>query len=78
MGSIKPTEYQERVIELHGWPVRLTSFRLGEKYIVQADNVSPGAVLARFEGASLEEAETEAISKARYLLSKTQRREVEP
>lgn len=69
-------EFQERQIELEGWPVKLTSYRVGDKYVCQADNVSPGASLARFSAASREEAESQAISKARHLLSKTQRHPV--
>lgn len=69
-------EFQERQIELEGWPVKLTSYRVGDKYVCQADNVSPGACLARFSAASREEAESQAISKARHLLSKTQRHPV--
>jgi hypothetical protein len=68
--------FQERQIELEGWPVRLTSYRVGDRFVCQADNVSPGACLARFSAASADEAESQAISKARHLLSKTQRREV--
>jgi hypothetical protein len=69
-------DYQEREIELNGWPVRLTTYRLGSRYVAQADNVSPGAVLARFAAESLEEAEANAISKARHLLGKTRRHDV--
>jgi hypothetical protein len=72
----KADQYQERQIELEGWPVRITSYRVGDQYVVQADNVSPGACLARFTAPTLEEAESQAISKARHLLSKTQRRAV--
>ena len=70
------TTYQEKQIELNGWPVRLTSYRIGNRYVVQADNVSPGACLARFASENLEEAEAQAISKARHLLGKTKRREI--
>lgn len=73
---MKSEQYQERRIEISGWPVRLTSYRVGEKYVCQADNVSPGACLARFTAETAEQAETQAISKASYLLGKTQRREV--
>ncbi|MDQ2774071.1 MAG: hypothetical protein M3Y57_03960 [Acidobacteriota bacterium] len=76
MTATKTTEYQERQIELNGWPVRLTSYRIGNKHVVQADNVSPGAVLARFAADTFEEAESQAISKARHLLSKTKRHEI--
>jgi hypothetical protein len=76
MTATKTAEYRERQIELNGWPVRLTSYRIGNKHIVQADNVSPGAVLARFSADTFEEAESRAISKAAHLLSKTKRHEV--
>jgi hypothetical protein len=69
-------DFSERQIELNGWPVRLTSYRVGEKYVCQADNVSPGACLARFSAPTQEEAEAQAISKARHLLGKTKRRDV--
>ncbi len=69
-------DYRERQIELAGWPVRLTSYRIGEKYVCQADNVSPAACLARFAAPTLEEAESQAISKAQHLLTKTRRHAV--
>jgi hypothetical protein len=73
---VKSEHFEERQIEIDGWPVKLTSYRLGEKYICQADNVSPGACLARFQAVSPEEAEAQAISKAKHLLGKTRRREI--
>jgi hypothetical protein len=73
---VKSEHFNERQIEIDGWPVKLTSYRLGEKYICQADNVSPGACLARFKAVSPEEAEAQAISKAKHLLGKTRRREI--
>lgn len=76
MEAIRSEHYQERQIDINGWPVKLTSYQLGDKYICQADNVSPGACLARFSAASPEEAESNAISKARHLLGKTKRREL--
>ena len=73
---MRTEEFQETQVEINGWPVRITKYRVGEKYVCQADNVSPGAVLARFTAATPQEAESQALSKARHLLSKTQRREV--
>lgn len=70
---MKVEDFEERQFELNGWPVRVTTYRLGSKYVAQADNVSPGAVLARFHADTLEEAESQAISKARHLLGKTAR-----
>ena len=69
-------EYQERRLELAGWPVNLSSYRLGEVWHSKADNVSPGAALCRTTGATREEAETKAIARAEHLLARTRRRGV--
>ncbi len=68
---MKPEDYSETTIELAGWPVRLISYKLGEKYICKADNVSPGANIARTEGATKEEAEAKARELAQSRLSQT-------
>ena len=64
---MKAEEYQERKVEVLGWPVNLTSYRLGEVFHCKADNVSPGAALARTTGATREEAEKKALERAGYL-----------
>jgi len=69
-------EHAERKIEIDGWPVNLTSYRIGQTYHCKADNVSPGAALARTEGASREEAEEKAIARAKDLLGRTRRRPI--
>ncbi|PWT98802.1 MAG: hypothetical protein C5B51_28515 [Terriglobia bacterium] len=69
-------QYQERQLELAGWPVNLTSYRIGEEWHCKADNVSPGAGLCRTTGTTREEAEQKAIERATELLSRTRRREV--
>jgi hypothetical protein len=76
MSVTKAEGFQERQITLEGWPVRLTSYRLDRKFVCQADNLSPGACLARFSSETLEEAEANAISKAAHLLGKTKRHEI--
>jgi hypothetical protein len=70
---VKPEDYSERKIEVDGWEVNLTSYRLGEEFHCKADNVSPGAWLARTTGATREDAERKAVERARQLLSHTQR-----
>lgn len=69
-------EFQERKLELAGWPVNLSSYRLGSEWHCKADNVSPGAALCRTTGATREEAEQKAIDRAEELLKRTKRREV--
>jgi hypothetical protein len=72
---MKVEEHSERKIDIDGWPVNLTSYRIGETFRCKADNVSPGAALARTTGATRQEAEDKAIARARELLSRTKRRE---
>lgn len=69
-------EYQERRVEVAGWPVNLASYRLGNEWHCRADNVSPGASLARTVGATREEAESKALKRAEELLGRTRRHAV--
>lgn len=68
---MKAEQYLERRVEVGGWQVNLTSYRLGEVYHCKADNVSPGAALARTTGATREEAEKKALERAGQLLART-------
>ncbi|HVP48927.1 MAG TPA: hypothetical protein VMT32_20175 [Bryobacteraceae bacterium] len=68
---MKVEEFQERRVEVGGWQVNLTSYRLGEVFHCKADNVSPGAALARATGATREEAEKKALERAEQLLART-------
>ena len=70
---MKPEEYKERLVDVDGWQVNLTSYKLGDTFHCKADNVSPGAWLARTTGATREEAENKALERARQLLSRTRR-----
>lgn len=70
---MKAEEYSERRVELAGWPVNITTWRSGSVYHAKADNVSPGASLARAEGATREEAEREVLRRAEELLARTRR-----
>jgi len=69
-------EHQERQLEIEGWPVHLTSYRIGETFYCNADNVSPGANIARASGATREEAESKAIQRATERLKGTRRHAV--
>jgi len=73
---MKAEEYRERLLEVAGWPVNLSSYRLGVAWHAKADNVSPGAGLARTSGATREEAEEKALALATELLGRTKRRDV--
>ena len=71
--EMRAEDYSERTVEVDGWQCHLTSYRLGDTYYCKADNVSPGARLARATGASKEEAERKALERATELLSRTRR-----
>jgi len=73
---MKAEEYAERRLELAGWPVNVASYRLGNEWRAKADNVSPGAALARTIGATREEAERKALDRAAELLARTRRQAV--
>ena len=73
---MKVENFAERRIEIDGWPVNLTTYQIGEVYHCKADNVSPGAGLARSTGASRQEAEDKAIARAKELLGRTHRHPV--
>jgi hypothetical protein len=73
---MKAEEYLERKVDLEGWQVNLTSYKLGDVFHCKADNVSPGAALARTTGATREDAERKALKRAQELLSKTKRHTV--
>jgi hypothetical protein len=70
---MRAEEFNERSLELSGWPVNVTSYKLGQEWHAKADNVSPGAALARATGASREEAENQVIERAQRLLARTRR-----
>ena len=73
---MRAEDYATRTLELEGWKVKLTSYKLGDAYHCTADNVEPGAWIARTQGATREEAENKAIDRARELLSRTKRRAI--
>ncbi len=64
-------EYQERTESVPPFHIHIVSFRMGDRYHCKVDNVSPGAVIARGEGATREEAEQAAVSHAKQELAKT-------
>ena len=73
---MRPARYEERTIEIGGWQVKLSSYRLEDVWHAKADNVSPGAWLARTTGTTREEAEEKSIARATELLARTHRRVV--
>jgi len=73
---MKPENFSERKVDVDGWEVNLTTYQLGEKWHTKADNVSPGAALARTTGETREIAEQKAIERAEQLLRRTRRQQL--
>lgn len=63
--------YQERRESRPPFEIRISSYQSGDRYYCKVDNVSPGACVARGEGATREEAETAAIAEADKALKAT-------
>jgi hypothetical protein len=73
---MKAENFSERRVEIDGWPVNVSSYQLGVKWHAKADNVSPGANLARAQADTRETAEQQVLDRARELLGRTKRRKV--
>jgi hypothetical protein len=71
---MKVENHTERKLEIGGWEVNLRTYQIGDVYHCKADNVSPGATIARSSGVTREEAELKAIAKAAERLATTLRR----
>jgi hypothetical protein len=73
---MKAENFSERRVEIDGWHVNVSSYQFGDKWRAKADNVSPGASLARAEASTREEAEKRVLDRARELLARTRRNPV--
>jgi dsRNA-specific ribonuclease len=71
MPRLRSELYQRRQAELAGWEVGIASYKIGDRFICEVDNVSPGARLARGEGATREDAEQQALASAQRRLERT-------
>ena len=61
MNILRPEDYQVREHAFPSHQVRVSSYRLGQTYYCTVDNVDPGAVLARSQGATREEDDVERL-----------------
>jgi hypothetical protein len=73
---VKPENFTERTVDVDGWQVNLTTYKLGDKWHTKADDVSPGAALARIVADTREDAEVQALARAKELLARTRRHPV--
>lgn len=73
MTTFRAEEFTQRKSTLEGYEVRITGYRLLERYLCKIDNVSPGATIARGEGKTAAEAEEQAVARATQALASTRR-----
>lgn len=71
MPGLRSEHYQRRQDDLAGWQVGIASYKIGDRFICEVDNVSPGARLARGEGVTREAAEQQALAIAQRRLART-------
>ena len=65
---MKTGEYARRIESTPEYTYRVTTYRIGPRFHCTVDNVDPGAVIARSEGTTRDEAETKAVTRARERL----------
>jgi len=75
MSTFRAEDLQHREDRIESWPVRITSYRVGDQFRSTVDNIDPGATVARGSGPTREAAEQEAIATARERLAKVKRLE---
>jgi hypothetical protein len=73
---MKAEDYVSQTDDIEGWKVNIVTYRIAEKCYCQIDNVSPGARIARAEGATREEAEKMARDDAALRLARHRGTEV--
>lgn len=71
--DLRAEEFKREETTLGGWPVGITTYRVGENWICKIDNVSPGAIVARGRGATRDEAVASASARAAPRMASTRR-----
>ena len=66
---LKADDFRIDKKEISGWPVNITSYKIGSTYYCHIDNVDPGAIIVRTEGTTYDEVIQSAMTKAQERLS---------
>jgi len=72
--ELRPEGYRRRLTQLEGFPIGVTTYKLADRHVCLIDNVDPGATIANVSAPTAEEAERDALARARPLLVGTARR----
>lgn len=73
MTELRPEHFEEIQTTLEGWPAGIITYKLGDRWLCRIHNVSPGATIARADGATREEARAAAVATASTRLARTRR-----
>ena len=73
---MKAEGYMKRRQPLGDWTIEIETYQLGDVFYCTINNVDPGARFARADGATRQEAESQAIEKATRYLAQTRKFEV--
>ena len=70
---MRAEDFRKQPLELGGWTVHITSYRIGGQYLAEVEALDSGVTIARATGDAREKAEEEAMQRAVKRLSRTRR-----
>jgi hypothetical protein len=70
---MRAEDFESRELEIGGWPVKVTSYKLGDSYITEIEASATGSGIARGIAASSEESWKQASEAATRRLLRTRR-----
>jgi hypothetical protein len=70
---MRAENWSRRELELEGWPVKVTSYQLGESFVTEIESTDTGATIARGIAKTPEESSQQAFEAASRRLLRTRR-----
>jgi hypothetical protein len=70
---MRAEDWKKEELDLEGWPVKVTCYRIGDSCVTEIESSSSGATIARTMGKTQEAAKREALETATRRLLRTRR-----
>ena len=70
---MRAEDFRKQPLELEGWTVHVTSYRIGGHYLAEVEALDSGVTIARATGEARVTVEEDAIQKALQRLRRTRR-----
>jgi hypothetical protein len=70
---MRAENWQRRELEIEGWPVKVTSYEIGDSYITEIEASATGSTIARATGKTSADSWKEASEAASRRLLRTRR-----